>query len=55
MKKGQMLRDVQGRAEKGSPGLVNFALAVAHHFCLKLAEEFSQPGVHFLAQPLFSV
>ena len=35
---------LQGWANAWSP-------AVAYRFCLNLAEKFSQPGTHFLAQP----
>ena len=35
---------LQGSAKRLRPGLVNFAPAVAYHFCLNLAEKFSQPG-----------
>ena len=41
----------QDLAKMRSPGLLNSVAAVAFHFCLDLLERFSQPGVHFFAQP----
>ena len=35
---------IQGSAKRLRPGLVNFAVAVAYHFCLSLPASFSQPG-----------
>ena len=40
-----------GSAKKRSPGLVNFAGAVAYHFCLAFPAAFTQPGAHHLAEP----
>ena len=42
---------MQGWAKKVVPGLVNFVPIVAYNFCLNLPDIFSQPCVHFLAQP----
>ena len=42
---------IQGSAKRRSPGLVNFVAAVAYHFCLALPAAFTQPRVHFLAEP----
>ena len=33
------------------PGLVNFVIAVAYHFCLSLPAVFTQPGQSILANP----
>ena len=41
----------QGLAKRRSPGLVNFAAAVAYHFYLALPAAFTQPGEHLLAEP----
>ena len=41
---------VLGWAERGSPGPVNYVLAVAYHF-YTLHKKYSQPGDHFLGQP----
>ena len=42
---------MQRSAKVGAPGLVNFTIAVAYHFCPGLPAEFRQPGalalVHF--------
>ena len=35
---------IQAWAKRVVPGLVNFVPAVTYHFCLNLAENFSQPG-----------
>ena len=42
---------VQGSAKRRSPGLVNFVIALAYHFCLALPAVFPQPGDHLLAEP----
>ena len=42
---------LKGSAKRWSPGLVYFVTAVAYHFCLPLPAAFTQPGVHFLAEP----
>ena len=31
---------------------MNFVAALAYHFCLVLPAAFTQPGVHFLAEPV---
>ena len=41
---------IQGWAKRRSPDLVNFSIAVAHHFCLALSAAFMQPGAHLLAE-----
>ena len=33
------------------PGLVNFAHAVAYHFCLNIPAAFSQPGNSLIVKP----
>ena len=46
---------IQGSTRRPFPGLMNFVIVVAYHFCLNLAAAFSQPGngpVHF-PWPLF--
>ena len=43
--------NVQGSANPRTPGLVNFVIAVAYHFCLNLLRAFSQPGARGLADP----
>ena len=42
---------IQGSAKRRSPGLVNFVIALAYHFCLALPAAFMQPGDHLLADP----
>ena len=37
--------------KRWSPGLVNFVIALAYHFCLALPAAFMQPGDHLLADP----
>ena len=46
---------VQGSANPRTPGLVNFVIAVAYHFCLNLPRAFSQPGGRGLADPCMGV
>ena len=43
--------NVQGTSKRPFPGLVNFAPAVAYHFCLNSLEAFSQPGNGLLEAP----
>ena len=43
-----------GVAKKCFPGLVNFVIAVAFHFCLNLPATFSQPGKHSFGTPVES-
>ena len=45
------LAALQEWAKEWAPGWVNFTPAVAYHFCLNLAVQFSKPGAHFLVQP----
>ena len=40
---------IQGAAEVGAPGLVNFIAAVAYHFFPSLPAAFTQPGASTLA------
>ena len=42
---------LQGPAKTRSPGLVNFIIALAYHFCLALPAAFTQPRYHLLAEP----
>ena len=42
---------VQGSTNRRAPGLVNFVLALAYHFCLNLPATFTQPGAHLLVEP----
>ena len=42
---------IQGISMRPSPGLVNFAPAVAYLFCLNLPAEFSQPGNDLIEIP----
>ena len=42
---------IQDSAKRLRPGLVNFTVAVAYHFCLSLPTTFSQPGRSLLAGP----
>ena len=42
---------IQGSAKRHRPGLVNFTVAVAYHFCLSLPETFTQPGRSLIAEP----
>ena len=44
-----------GWTKKWALGFVNFAPAVACHFCFNLPENFSQPGAHYLSQPCRAV
>ena len=46
-----MIHFVQGSAKRHRPGLVNFTVAVAYHFCLSLPETFTQPGRSLIAEP----
>ena len=41
---------IKSSAKRWAPGLVNFVLAVAHHFCLALHVAFTQPGACLLAE-----
>ena len=43
---------LQGSTKRQSPGLVNFVITLAYHFCLALPAAFTQPGNHLLAEPL---
>ena len=46
------LRDhVQGSTNRRAPGLVNFVLALAYHFCLNLPAAFTQPRARLLVEP----
>ena len=42
---------VQGSPKECYPGLVNFVIAVAYHFCLNLPGAFSQTGKHSFGDP----
>ena len=42
---------IQVSAERRTPGLVNFATALAYHFCLALPAAFTQPADQLLAEP----
>ena len=44
-------KKMPGRAKNWSPGLVNYVVAVAYHFCLNWPEKLSQHGNGFLGQP----
>ena len=46
---------VQGSTNRRAPGLVNFVLALAYHFCLNLPAAFSQPGARLLVEPCIAV
>ena len=37
--------------QSSAPGLVNFVIALAFHFCMALPVAFTQPGAHLLAKP----
>ena len=39
-----LLNHVQGSTKRRAPGLANFILALAYHFCLALHAAFTQPG-----------
>ena len=43
--------EVQGLAIRRSPGLVNFVIALAYHYCLALPAAFTQPRDYLLAEP----
>ena len=42
---------VRGSAVRRASGLMNFAAAVAYHFCLGLPTALTQPWAHLLAEP----
>ena len=42
---------VQGSTYRRAPGLVNFVLALAYHFCLNLPAAFTQPRARLLVEP----
>ena len=44
--------NLQGSAKRLWPGLVNFAVAVAYHFCLSLPTAFTQHGKAFWPSPV---
>ena len=47
--------DVQGSANRQTPGWANFVTALAYHFCLALTAAFTQPGDHLLAKRCTSI
>ena len=42
---------IQGTSKRLFPGLVNFVLAVAYHFCLNVLAGYSQPGNSLIVKP----
>ena len=45
----KIFRPLQRSAKVGAPGLVNYIIVVAYHFCPSLAAAFMQPGASTLA------
>ena len=50
----KVITPLQCAAKRWSLGLVNFAPAVAYHFCLALPTAFTQPGDRLSAEPCAS-
>ena len=41
---------IKGSINRRAPGIVNFVLALAYHFCLNLPAAFTQPGARLLVE-----